>query len=107
MELTVVDDGFTWREQGVAKTRPPEPQVGWGAVSRPDVLVWTGRYSIDYQGYTQMSGLWGDDGPRRPQPLGSTQGTYAGLVCNSTISLYIPPLDIRDSCVPTSVTWLS
>ena len=42
--------------------------------------------------------------PHRQSPLGSTQGTYAGFVCNSTISLYVPPVDIRDSCVPTSVT---
>ncbi len=57
--------------------------------------------------HCRWSGPWGDDCPRRQQPLGSTQGTYAGLVCNSTISLYVPPVDIRDSCVPTSVTRLS
>ena len=31
------DDGFTWRERGVAVPRPSKPQAGWRSVSTPDV----------------------------------------------------------------------
>ena len=54
------DDGFTWQERGIAVPRPPKPQAGWRSVSTPDMLVWKGRYYLYYQGFLEMSGLWGD-----------------------------------------------
>ena len=33
------EDGFTWREQGVAVPRPPKPNPGWRSVTTTDILV--------------------------------------------------------------------
>ncbi|MEM7812344.1 MAG: glycoside hydrolase [Planctomycetota bacterium] len=57
------EDGFTWKEQGVAVPRPPKPIPGWRSVSTPDVLVWEGKYYLYYQSYLQQSGTRGDDCP--------------------------------------------
>lgn len=57
------DDGFTWREQGVAVPRPPKPQVGWRSVATPDVLAWKGKYYLYYQGFMEASGTKGDHCP--------------------------------------------
>lgn len=54
------EDGFTWKEQGVAITRPPKPNVGWRSVSTADILVWKGKYYLYYQGFLEASGKKGD-----------------------------------------------
>lgn len=57
------EDGFLWKEQGVAVPRPPKPNVGWRSVSTPDVLFWKGKYYLYYQGFLEMPGTRGDDCP--------------------------------------------
>ena len=57
------EDGFTWKEQGVAVPRPPKPQVGWRSVTTTDILVWQGKYYLYYQGFMEASGTRGDDCP--------------------------------------------
>ncbi|MCM2374884.1 glycoside hydrolase family 117 protein [Aporhodopirellula aestuarii] len=57
------NDGFTWKEQGVAVPRPPKPQVGWRSVATPDVLAWKGKYYLYYQGFMEASGTKGDHCP--------------------------------------------
>lgn len=57
------EDGFTWKEQGVAIPRPPKPEVGWRSVSTADVLFWKGKYYMYYQGFMEASGKRGDDCP--------------------------------------------
>lgn len=57
------EDGFTWREQGVAVPRPPKPNVGWRSVATTDILVWKGKYYLYYQGFMEASGTRGDDCP--------------------------------------------
>lgn len=57
------EDGFTWKEQGVAVPRPPKPNVGWRSVSTTDILVWKGKYYLYYQGFMEASGKRGDDCP--------------------------------------------
>ncbi len=54
------DDGFTWKERGVAVPRPPKPNVGWRSVSTADILVWKGKYYLYYQGFMEPSGTRGD-----------------------------------------------
>ena len=36
-------DGFTWEEQEVAVSRPPQPIPGCRSVATPDILVWGGQ----------------------------------------------------------------
>ncbi|MEQ9289694.1 MAG: family 43 glycosylhydrolase [Cyclobacteriaceae bacterium] len=55
------EDGFTWKEQGVAVPRPPKPNVGWRSVTTTDILVWKGKYYLYYQGFTEASGKSGGD----------------------------------------------
>jgi beta-xylosidase len=50
------DDGFTWKEQGVAVARMEKPNAGWRSVSTPDILVWKGKYYLYYQAYLAMPG---------------------------------------------------
>nr|WP_264619603.1 family 43 glycosylhydrolase [Flavobacterium sp. 7A]MCW2119924.1 hypothetical protein [Flavobacterium sp. 7A] len=57
------EDGFTWKEQGVAVPRPPKPEVGWRSVATSDILVYKGKYYLYYQGFMQTSGKRGDDCP--------------------------------------------
>jgi len=57
------EDGFTWKEQGVAVPRPPKPNVGWRSVTTTDILVWEGKYYLYYQGFMEASGTRGDDCP--------------------------------------------
>jgi len=57
------EDGFTWKEQGVAVPRPPKPNVGWRSVSTTDILVRKGKYYLYYQGFLETSGKRGDDCP--------------------------------------------
>ncbi|WP_072304862.1 glycoside hydrolase family 117 protein [Cellulophaga fucicola] len=56
-------DGFNWKEQGVAIPRPPEPALGHRSVSTADILKWKGKYYMYYQGFSEASGLRGDDCP--------------------------------------------
>ncbi|EIJ40771.1 beta-fructosidase, levanase/invertase [Galbibacter orientalis DSM 19592] len=56
-------DGFTWEEQGVAIPRPPKPNLGHRSVSTPDILKWKNKYYLYYQGFSEASGLRGDDCP--------------------------------------------
>lgn len=55
------EDGFTWKEQGVAVSRPKKPNLGWRSISTPDILFWEGKYYLYYQGFSQVSGARGDD----------------------------------------------
>ncbi|QDV65982.1 glycoside hydrolase family 117 protein [Crateriforma conspicua] len=57
------EDGFVWKEQGVAVPRPPKPNVGWRSVTTTDILVWKGKYYLYYQGFMEASGTRGDDCP--------------------------------------------
>ncbi len=57
------DDGFTWKEIGVAITRPKKPNVGWRSVSTADILKWKGKFYLYYQGFMEASGKRGDDCP--------------------------------------------
>ncbi|WPR71140.1 family 43 glycosylhydrolase [Flavobacterium sp. NG2] len=54
------DDGFTWKEEGVAVPRPPKPQPGWRSVTTTDILKWKGKYYLYYQAFMEASGLRGD-----------------------------------------------
>ena len=56
-------DGFNWKEQGVAIPRPPKPALGHRSVSTADILKWKGKYYMYYQGFSEASGLRGDDCP--------------------------------------------
>ena len=57
------EDGFIWKEQGVALPRPPKPQAGWRSVATTDVLQWEDRYYLYFQAFTEASGTRGDDCP--------------------------------------------
>lgn len=70
------EDGFIWKEQGVAVPRPPKPQVGWRSVSTPDVLVWKESYYLYYQGFLEMSGKRGDDCPATVSVADSPNGPW-------------------------------
>ena len=54
------EDGFTWKEQGVAVKRPPKPKAGWRSVSTPDILQWDGKFYLYYQAFLEMPGTRGD-----------------------------------------------
>ena len=70
------EDGFVWKEQGVAVPRPPKPAVGWRSVSTPDILFWKGKYYLYYQGFMEMSGKHGDDCPVTTSWANSPDGPW-------------------------------
>lgn len=55
------EDGFTWKEQGVAVARPPKPRPGWRSVTTTDILVWKGRYYLYFQAFNEPTGVRGRD----------------------------------------------
>ena len=68
------NDGFNWKEQGIAVPRAPKGSYGDRSLSTPDILVYGGRYYLYYQTFTTMwrendcvnvSMAWSDspDGP--------------------------------------------
>lgn len=50
------EDGFTWKEQGVAIPRPPKPELGHRSVSTADVLKFKGKYYMYYQCFNTGGG---------------------------------------------------
>ncbi len=54
------EDGFTWKEEGIAVARPPKPQAGWRSVTTTDILKWKGKYYLYFQAFMEASGLRGD-----------------------------------------------
>ncbi|BCX46213.1 hypothetical protein HAHE_01210 [Haloferula helveola] len=70
------EDGFTWKEEGVAVPRPPKPHPGWRSVSTPDILVWKGRYYLYYQAFLEISGKRGDDCPVSVSVADSPDGPW-------------------------------
>jgi hypothetical protein len=71
------EDGFVWKEQGVAVPRPPKPAAGWRSVSTPDVLFWKGKYYLYYQAFLEMSGTRGDDCPVTASWADSPDGPWS------------------------------
>lgn len=70
------NDGFTWKEQGVAVPRPPKPNVGWRSVSTTDILKWEGKFYLYYQGFMEASGKRGDDCPVAVSQADSPDGPW-------------------------------
>ncbi|GGF36107.1 glycosyhydrolase [Echinicola rosea] len=54
------DDGFRWKEQGVAVSRPPKPELGWRSVATPDILIWEEKFYLYFQAFNEPSGTRGD-----------------------------------------------
>ncbi len=54
------EDGFKWKEEGLAVPRPPKPAIGWRSIATPDILVWEGKYYLYFQAFNEPSGLRGD-----------------------------------------------
>ena len=77
------EDGFTWKEQGVAIRRPEKPQVGWRSVTTADVLIWKGKYYLYYQGFMEASGKRGDDCPVTLSYADSPDGPWTP--CNKIV----------------------
>lgn len=73
------EDGFTWKEQGIAVPRPPKPNVGWRSVSTTDILVWKGKYYLYYQGFLEASGTRGDYCPVAVSYADSPDGPWTPL----------------------------
>ncbi|WP_025761195.1 glycoside hydrolase family 117 protein [Dyadobacter tibetensis] len=76
-------DGFVWKEQGVAISRPPKPQVGWRSVSTADILFFEGKYYLYYQGFMEISGKRGDDCPVTASYADSPDGPWTP--CNKIV----------------------
>jgi hypothetical protein len=57
------EDGFTWKEQGVAIPRAEKPNPGWRSVSTTDILFWKGKYYLYYQAFQIHPSTRGDDCP--------------------------------------------
>ncbi|WP_109830863.1 glycoside hydrolase family 117 protein [Reichenbachiella versicolor] len=55
------EDGFTWKEQGVAVPRPPKPAPGWRSVTTTDILKFNGKFYLYYQAFSEASGKSGGD----------------------------------------------
>lgn len=70
------EDGFTWKEEGVAVSRPPKPEAGFRSISTPDILVWKGRYYLYYQAFSEPSGLKGDYCPVSMAHADSPEGPW-------------------------------
>lgn len=80
------DDGFVWKEQGLAIPRPPKPELGWRSVSTPDILKWKGKYYLYYQSFIEASGKRGDDCPVTVSYADSPDGPwipYKKIVVNN------------------------
>lgn len=73
-------DGITWKEQGVAISRPEKPASGWRSVATPDILIWKDKYYLYYQAFSEPSGLRGDLCPVSVSYADSPNGpwTHAG-----------------------------
>jgi hypothetical protein len=54
------ENGFDWKEEGVAIKRPPKGAYGYRSVSTPDILVWKGKYYLYYQGFNAIPFKDGD-----------------------------------------------
>lgn len=54
------EDGFKWKEEGIAVSRPAKPELGWRSIATPDILVWEGKYYLYFQAFNEPSGLRGD-----------------------------------------------
>ncbi len=70
------DDGFTWKERGIAVPRPAKPSLGWRSVCTPDILVWKGKYFLYYQAFMDASGKRGDDCSVALSYAGSPSGPW-------------------------------
>ena len=70
------EDGFTWKEEGVAVPRPPRPNPGWRSVSTTDILVWKGKYYLYYQAFMEASGKRGDYCPVAVSSADSPDGPW-------------------------------
>ncbi|AWG22675.1 glycoside hydrolase [Flavobacterium faecale] len=70
------EDGFTWKEQGVAIKRPAKPQVGWRSVATADILKFKGKYYLYYQGFMEASGKKGDYCPVAASYADSPDGPW-------------------------------
>jgi hypothetical protein len=73
------EDGFTWKEQGAAVTRPPKPNPGWRSVTTTDILKWEGKYYLYYQAFVEASGTRGDDCPVAVSVADSPDGPWTPL----------------------------
>jgi hypothetical protein len=49
-------NGFTWKEQGLAVPRPKKPTRGFRSICTPDILVWKGKFYLYFQAYSPMVG---------------------------------------------------
>lgn len=73
------NDGFEWKERGVAVKRPEKPNVGYRSVSTPDILVWKNKYYLYYQSFSEPSGLKGDYCPVSMSYSDSPDGPWTHL----------------------------
>ncbi|MDQ8201429.1 hypothetical protein [Pelagicoccus sp. SDUM812003] len=73
------EDGFTWKEQGVAVTRSAKPQAGWRSVATPDILKWKGKYYLYYQAFLEASGTKGDHCPVAVSYSDSPDGPWSAV----------------------------
>ena len=70
------EDGFTWKERGIAVPRPAKPSPGWRSVSTTDILVWKGEYYLYYQAFMEASGKRGDYCPVAVSCADSPEGPW-------------------------------
>ena len=85
------DDGFVWKEQGVAIPRPPRPQPGWRSVSTADILEWKGKYYMYYQAFSIEPTVSGDDCPVAVSVADSLDGPWTPVnkvlrICESLLT---------------------
>ncbi|WNH14425.1 glycoside hydrolase family 117 protein [Thalassobellus suaedae] len=73
------EDGFTWKEQGVAIPRPPKPNLGHRSVATADILKWKGKFYMYYQGFNEASGTRGDDCPVLASYADSPDGPWTAV----------------------------
>lgn len=73
------EDGFRWKEQGIAVPRPPKPELGWRSVATPDILVWKGKYYLYYQAFNEPSGIKGDWCPVAASYADSPDGPWTAV----------------------------
>ncbi|MFI8602914.1 glycoside hydrolase family 117 protein [Cellulophaga baltica] len=86
-------DGFTWEEQGVAIPRPPKSNLGHRSVATADILKWKDKYYMYYQGFSEASGLRGDDCPVLMSYANSPDGPWTAT---NTIVIPNGPKDTWD-----------